>query len=51
MVRTTDYCNNMDIIDLKIMAGDTDFDLFCPVNYSVYKYLRTNMYGDLSEYI
>ncbi len=50
MVRTTDYRNNIDIIDLKLMAGDTDFDLFCPVGYSLYKYVKTDMYGDLSGY-
>lgn len=50
MVRTTDYRNNIDIIDLKLMAGDTDFDLFCPVDYSLYKYIKTDMYGDLSGY-
>lgn len=50
MVRTTDYRNNIDIIDLKLMAGDTDFDLFCPVDYSLYKYVSTDMYGDLSRY-
>lgn len=50
MVRTTDYRDNIDIIDLKLMAGDTDFDLFCPVAYSLYKYIKTDMYGDLSGY-
>lgn len=50
MVRTTDYRNNIDVIDLKLMAGDTDFDLFCPVDYSLYKYIKTDMYGDLSGY-
>ncbi len=50
MVRTTDYRQNLDVIDIKLMAGDSDFDLFCPVAYSLYKYVSTDMYGDLSGY-
>ncbi len=50
LVRTTDYRRNMDVIDIKLMAGDSDFDLYCPVTYSLYKYIKTDMYGDLSVY-
>ncbi len=50
LVRTTDYRQNMDVIDIKLMAGDSDFDLFCPVSYSLYKYIDINAYGDLGAY-
>lgn len=50
MVRTTDYRNNLDLIDLKLMAGDTDFDLFCPVGYNVNKYVALGVFNELENY-
>ncbi len=50
LVRTTDYGSNMELIDLKLMAGDSDFDLFCPVNYNIFKYVSLGIFDELNSY-
>lgn len=50
LVRTVDYDTDYERLDLKLMAGDKDFDLFCPVSFNVYKYINTNIYAALNDY-
>lgn len=50
LVRTVDYDTDFTRLDLKLMAGDKDFDLFSPVPYNVYKYVKTNTYSPLNNY-
>ncbi len=50
LVRTVDYDSDYERLDIKLMAKDKDFDLFSPVSYNVYKYVRTNTYSSLNSY-
>lgn len=50
MVRTVDYGYDFDRLDIKLMAGDTDFDLFAPIYMHQHKYLLAGMFEDLSKY-
>ena len=50
MVRTVSYGTDLDRLDIKLMAGDTDFDLFEPVLYHQHKYFLADMFEDLSKY-
>lgn len=49
-VRTVDYGEDFSRLDIKLMAGDTDFDLFAPVYYQEHKYFASGMFEDLSQY-
>ncbi len=50
LVRTVNYGNDIDRLDIKLMAGDTDFDLFEPIYLHQHKYLFSGMFEDLSQY-
>ena len=50
MVRTVDYGYDFDRLDIKLMAGDTDFDLFEPIYMHQHKYFLADMFEDLSKY-
>ena len=51
LVRTVNYgADSSDRLDFKLMAGDTDFDLFIPVYKNQHKYFNAGMYEDLSNY-
>ena len=50
MVRTVNYGYDFDRLDIKLMAGDTDFDLFEPIYYHQHKYFLADMFEDLSKY-
>ncbi len=51
MVRTVSYGLDFDRLGLKLMAGDTDFDLFSPVYYmSQRKYFLSGAFEDLAKY-
>ncbi len=50
LVRTVSYGNDIDRLDIKLMAGDTDFDLFEPIYLHQHKYLFSGMFEDLSQY-
>ena len=52
LVRTVNYgiWNDINRLDIKLMAGDTDFDLFEPAYSDMHKYFVSGMYEDLSKY-
>lgn len=50
MVRTVSYGTDVDRLDVKLMAGDTDFDLFEPIYMHQHKYFLADMFEDLSQY-
>ena len=50
MVRTVSYGYDYDRLDIKLMAGDTDFDLFMPIYMHQHKYFLADMFEDLSKY-
>lgn len=50
MVRTVSYGLDFDRLDIKLMAGDTDFDLFEPIYKHQHKYFLADMFEDLSKY-
>ncbi len=50
LVRTVNYGNDTTRLDIKLMAGDTDFDLFCPVGYNVNKYVALGVFNELENY-
>ena len=50
MVRTVNFGSDYQRLDIKLMAGDSDFDLFVPVGMHQYKYLVSRIYDDLSQY-
>lgn len=50
MVRTVSYGLDINRLDIKLMAGDTDFDLFEPVFLYQHKYFLSGMFEDLSKY-
>lgn len=50
MVRTVSYGYDFDRLDIKLMAGDTDFDLFEPIYMHQHKYFLADMFEDLSKY-
>lgn len=50
MVRTVSYGLDLDRLDIKLMAGDADFDLFEPIYYNQHKYFLADMFEDLSKY-
>lgn len=49
LVRTVSY-GLSDRLDIKLMAGDTDFDLFVPVYKNETKYFISGMFEDLKKY-
>ena len=50
LVRTVNYGQDFTRLDVKLMAGDTDFDLFEPIFLHQHKYYIAGMYEDLSKY-
>ena len=50
LVRTVNYGNDTTRLDIKLMAGDTDFDLFEPIYMHQHKYFLSGYYEDLSKY-
>ncbi len=50
LVCTVNYGSNSDRLDLKLMAGDTDFDLYNPTYYEMHKYFTSGAYEDLAKY-
>lgn len=50
LVRTVNYGTDIYRLDVKLMAGDTDFDLFEPIYAHQHKYFLAGMYEDLSKY-
>lgn len=50
LVRTVNYGSDTTRLDLKLMAGDTDFDLFEPLYLYQHKYFLSGYYEDLSKY-
>ncbi|MBQ8623388.1 MAG: hypothetical protein IJ424_03305 [Oscillospiraceae bacterium] len=50
LVRTVNYGFDFQRLDIKLMAGDTDFDLFEPIYMHQHKYFIAGMYEDLSQY-
>lgn len=50
LVRTVNYGNDTTRLDIKLMAGDTDFDLFEPIYLHQHKYFLSGYYEDLSKY-
>lgn len=51
LVRTVNYgADQENRLDIKLMAGDTDFDLFIPSFSEQQKYFSAGMYEDLSQY-
>lgn len=50
IVRTVNYGDDINRLDIKLMAGDTDFDLFEPIYLHQHKYLLSDMFEDLSKY-
>ncbi len=49
-VKTVSYGLDFDRLDVKLMAGDTDFDLYEPVSMNRVKYFLSGMFEDLSQY-
>lgn len=50
LVRTVNYADDITRIDIKLMAGDTDFDLYAPIYLHQHKYFLADMFEDLSKY-
>lgn len=50
IVRTVNFGSDYQRLDIKLMAGDTDFDLFEPVPMHQHKYFTSQMFEDLSQY-
>ncbi len=50
IVRTVSFGNDVDRLNIKLMAGDTDFDLFEPIYFHQHKYILSDMFEDLSKY-
>lgn len=50
LVRTVSYGDDITRLDIKLMAGDTDFDLFAPIYLYQHKYFLADMFEDLSKY-
>ena len=50
MVRTVNYDYDFDRLDIKLMAGDADFDLFEPIYMHQHKYFLADMFDDLAKY-
>ena len=49
-VGTVDYGTDATRLDLKLMAGDSDFDIFIPAYYHQQKYFLSGFFEDLSQY-
>lgn len=49
-VKTVSYGTDWQRLDVKLMAGDRDFDLFEPVYMHQHKYFFSGMFEDLSQY-
>ncbi len=50
LVKTVNYGYDYDRLDIKLMAGDTDFDLYNPTYYNMHKYFTSGAYEDLAKY-
>ncbi len=50
LVSTVNYGDDYDRLDMKLMAGDTDFDLFVPIYKHQHKYFTAGAYEDLAKY-
>ncbi len=50
LVRTVSYGTDIYRLDVKLMAGDTDFDLFEPIYAHQHKYFLSGYYEDLANY-
>lgn len=50
LVKTVNYGYDYQRLDMKLMAGDTDFDVFIPIYMHMHKYFLSHMYGDLAKY-
>ncbi len=49
-VKTVSYGTDFERLDVKLMAGDTDFDLYEPVYMHQVKYFLAGMFEDLTKY-
>ncbi len=50
IVRMVNFGSDYQRLDIKLMAGDSDFDLFVPVGMHQHKYFTSRIFEDLGQY-